>query len=108
MKHIVCFHLFNDYSGSPKVLKMVLEDLLKKGYQVDLVSSKGGVLDELLHYKNLYKHSYLYKFSNNTLFTMLRYCLVQFYTFFLSFRWLFCKDFILILYYLLALRWQVE
>lgn len=92
MKHIVCFHLFNDYSGSPKVLKMVLEDLLKKGYQVDLVSSKGGVLDELLHYKNLYKHSYLYKFSNNTLFTMLRYCLVQFYTFFLSFRWLFCKD----------------
>lgn len=92
MKHIVCFHLFNDYSGSPKVLKMVLEGLLKKGYQVDLVSSRNGVLDELLHYKNLHKHSYPYKFSNNTLLTMLRYCIVQFYTFFLSFRWLFCKD----------------
>lgn len=92
MKHIVCFHLFNDYSGSPKVLRMVLEGLLKKGYQVDLVSSKGGVLDELLHYKNLHKHSYPYKFSNNPLLTMLRYCLVQLYTFFLSFRWLFCKD----------------
>lgn len=92
MKHIVCFHLFNDYSGSPKVLKMVLEGLLKKGYQVDLVSSSGGVLDELLHYNNLHKHSYPYKFSNNTLLTLLRYSVVQLYTFFLSFRWLFCKD----------------
>lgn len=92
MKHIVCFHLFNDYSGSPKVLKMVLEGLLKKGYQIDLVSSKDGVLDELLHYGNLHKHSYPYKFSTNAMLTMLRYCLVQLYTFFLSFRWLFCKD----------------
>ena len=92
MKHIVCFHLFNDYSGSPKVLKMVLEGLLRKGYQVDLVSSESGVLDELLRYKNLHKHSYSYKFSNNPLLTMLRYCLVQLYTFFLSFRWLFCKN----------------
>ena len=47
MKTIVCFHLFNDYSGSPKVLRMVLEGLLNKGYNVDLVSSCGGVLDEL-------------------------------------------------------------
>mgnify|MGYP001048397109 FL=1 len=47
MKHIVCFHLFNDYSGSPKVLKMVLQGILDKGYRVDLISSKGGVLDEL-------------------------------------------------------------
>ena len=92
MKYIVCFHLFNDYSGSPKVLKMVLEGLLNKGYQVDLVSSKGGVLDELLHYKNLRKHSYGYKFSNNAAITMLRYMFVQIYTFFLAFRWLFIKD----------------
>ena len=92
MKHLGGFPLFNDYSGSPKVLKMVLEGLLKKGYQVYLVSSKGGVLDELLHYKNLHKHSYPYKFSNNTLLTMLRYCLVQVYTFFLAFRWLFRKN----------------
>lgn len=84
MKHIVCFHLFNDYSGSPKVLKMVLEGLLKKGYPVDLVSSKGGVLDELLSYKNLRKHSYPYKFSNNPLLAMLRYSLVQLYTFLFS------------------------
>lgn len=92
MKHIVCFHLFNDYSGSPKVLKMVLEGLLKKGYQVDLVSSKGGALDELLHYPNLRKHSYPYRFSSNGAVTMLRYCMVQLYTFLLAFRWLFRKD----------------
>lgn len=92
MKHIVCFHLFNDYSGSPKVLRMVLEGMLKKGYRVDLASSKGGVLDDLLHYPNLRKHSYPYRFSSNGAVTMLRYGLVQIYTFFLSFRWLFCKD----------------
>lgn len=92
MKHIICFHLFNDYSGSPKVLRMVLEGMLKKGYRVDLVSSKGGVLDELLHYPNLRKHSYPYRFSSNGAVTMLRYGLVQIYTFFLSFRWLFSKD----------------
>ena len=92
MKHIVCFHLYNDYSGSPKVLKMVLEGMLQKGYQIDLVSSKEGVLDELLYYPNLRKHSYPYRFSSNGAVTMLRYCLVQLYTFFLSFRWLFHKN----------------
>lgn len=92
MKRIVCFHLFNDYSGSPKVLRMVLEGMLKKGYRVDLASSKGGVLDDLLHYPNLRKHSYPYRFSSNGAVTMLRYALVQIYTFFLSFRWLFYKD----------------
>lgn len=92
MKHIICFHLFNDYSGSPKVLKMVLEGMLRKGYRIDLVSSKGGALDELLYYPNLRKHSYPYRFSSNGAVTMLRYCLVQLYTFFLSFRWLFRKD----------------
>ena len=92
MKHIVCFHLFNDYSGSPKVLRMVLEGVLNKGYRVDLVSSKGGVLDELLHYPNLRKHSYPYHFSSNGAITMLRYGMVQLFTFFLSFRWMFCKD----------------
>lgn len=92
MKHIICFHLFNNYSGSPKVLKIVLEGLLKKGYQIDLITSTGGALDELLYYKNLSKYSYPYRFSNNPIVTMLRYCMVQLYTFILTFRWLFYKD----------------
>lgn len=45
MTHIVCFHLYNDFSGSPIVLRMVLDGLLQHGYQVDLVTSDGGVLD---------------------------------------------------------------
>ena len=47
MKRIVCFHLYNDYSGSPKVLHMVLGGLIEKGCRIDLISSDGGVLNEL-------------------------------------------------------------
>lgn len=92
MKNIVCFHLFNDYSGSPKVLGMVLEGLLEKGYRVDLVTSRGGVLDELDSKKGLCRHTYYYRFSTNPIVTMLRYCLVQVYTFLLAFRWAFCGN----------------
>ena len=60
MKHIICFHLFNDYSGSPKVLKTVLEGLLRKGYRVDLVTSKGGVLDELVGFVKMSITHYRY------------------------------------------------
>lgn len=92
MKRIICFHLFNDYSGSPKVLRMVLEGLLKKGHLLDLVSSNGGVLDELEKYPNLKKRSYRYAFSENSAVTILRYTVIQVYTFFMAFRYLFCKD----------------
>lgn len=34
MGRVVCFHLFNDYSGSPKVLQMVLNGLLEKGLKL--------------------------------------------------------------------------
>lgn len=45
---IVCFHVLNDYSGSPKVLEMVLSGLLSKGYSINLVTSKGnGALNNL-------------------------------------------------------------
>lgn len=92
MKRIVCFHLFNDYSGSPKVLSMVLDGLLKRGRQVELVSSKGGVLDSLDRYSNFRKHSYSYAFSNNAIVTMVRYTAIQFYTFIFAFRYLFKRD----------------
>ena len=92
MKHIVCFHLFNDYSGSPKVLKTVLEGLLAKGYRVDLISSRGGILDELSHPGLRRRFSYRYRFSTNPAVTMFRYTLVQVYTFLVSLRYLFDKD----------------
>ena len=92
MKHIVYFHLFNDYSGSPKVLKMVLQGILDKGYEVDLITSKGGVLDELTGHANLKRVSYGYHFSANPLITMSRYLGVQLYTFLITFRYLFQKQ----------------
>lgn len=87
MKKIVCFHIFNDYSGSPKVLKMVLQGLLNKGYEIDLVTSKGGVLDELLANKYLHQISVEYTFSANSIITAWRYIRTQIIYFFLSLRY---------------------
>lgn len=92
MKRIVCFHLFNDYSGSPKVLNTVLKGLLSKGERIELVTSKGGVLDELKTFPNLKRYSYSYRFSTNPVVTMLRYSFVQLCTFFFALRYIFCKN----------------
>lgn len=92
MERIVCFHLFNDYSGSPKVLQMVLKGLLDRGVRVDLVTSRGGVLDVLAGNQNVRFHAYRYVFSNNPLVTMARYAAVQVYTFLLAFRYATCRD----------------
>lgn len=92
MKHIVCFHLFNDYSGSPKVLAMVLEGLLEKGYCVDLVTSQQGVLNDLRTKQGIKFYTYYYRFFNNPILTFFLYICVQIYTFFLSFKYFFKKD----------------
>jgi len=92
MKHIVCFHLFNDYSGSPKVLAMILDGLLAKGYTIDLVTSRHGVLNELRGRQGIKFHTYGYRFSQNPFVTMLLYVYAQVYTSLFSFRYLFRKD----------------
>ena len=89
---LVCFHLYNDFSGSPIVLRMVLEGLLRKGIKVDLVTSNGGVLDELIGIDGFTKHSYFYRFSTNPAVTMARYAAVQLYTFFLALGWMLDKN----------------
>jgi len=88
MSKIVCFHLLNDYSGSPKVLKTILSGLLEKGYEIDLVTSKGGILDQLSHPNLKRKFTSSYRFSPNKLLTSVRYVLTQIYTFFAAFRYL--------------------
>jgi len=93
MKRIVCFHLYNDYSGSPKVLSMVLKGLLEKGCRVDLVTSQhGGALDALERMLEVKVHRYRYTFSDCTVLTMVCYVWVQLLTFFWALRWLFVKD----------------
>lgn len=92
MKKVICFHLYNDFSGSPKVLNTVLKGLLERGWYVDLVTSKGGVLDGLVGYQNMRHYRYRYVFSENNFMTTIRYSFVQIYTFFFSFRYVFSKN----------------
>lgn len=92
MKKIACFHLFNDYSGSPKVLKNVIEGLLEKGYSVDLITSRGGVLDELAGKEGLRMRQYSYRFAGNVALRLMRYLWVQLHTFFTALGYVFRKD----------------
>ena len=92
MKNIVCFHLFNDYSGSPQVLRTVIEGLLEKGYHIDLVTSRGGVLDELGSKEGLRMRQYDYRFAHNTAVRALRYAWVQLQVFFIALGYMFKKD----------------
>lgn len=92
MRRIVCFHLFNDYSGSPKVLKTVIEGLLAKGDCIDLVTSRGGVLDEIPEHPNLRRRQYNYRFARNKFLRLLRYTWVQLKTFFIALGYIFKKE----------------
>lgn len=94
MKRLVCFHLFNDFSGSPKVLRLVLGGLLESGeWRVEIVTSKGeGALSDLDGRKGVRMHRYAYRFSDNGVVTMLRYSWVQLYVFLLSFRYLLSRE----------------
>ena len=89
---LVCFHLYNDYSGSPKILNSVLRNLLRKGIKVDLITSKGGVLDGLRGVDGVRVLSYPYAFSDNHILTMFRFLLVQIYTQLISLQYLFQKE----------------
>ena len=92
MKNIACFHLFNDYSGSPKVLRTVIEGLLEKGYNIDLVTSRGGVLDELKEKENLRLRQYDYRFSRNIAIRAMRYVWVQLMVFFMALGYMFKRN----------------
>ena len=92
MKNIVCFHLFNDYSGSPQVLRTVIEGLLEKGYNIDLVTSRGGVLDELAGKDNMRMRQYDYRFAPNKFIRCMRYTWVQLQVFFIALSYMFKKE----------------
>lgn len=93
MSRLICFHLFNDFSGSPKVLSTVLSGLASKRYDIDVVTSSGeGALSSLKNFSNVRMHTYKYRFSSNPLVTMFRYVSVQIYMFFFAFRFMKCKE----------------
>lgn len=92
MRRIVCFHLFNDFSGSPIVLRNILEGFLEKGLPVLLVTSAGGALDELSSHPDFAFHKCNYRFSRNPFVTSIRYLVSQIYSFFYALRFSFDKD----------------
>lgn len=86
---LAVFHLYNDFSGSPKVLAPVLRALAERGTDIDLHTSRGGVLDSLKDSPRIRFHQYNYTFSPSAATTMVRYAGVQLRTFFSAFRYLF-------------------
>lgn len=86
---IVFFHLLSDFSGSPKILKIVIEGLLLRNYPIDLYTSKKGILNEIDKTDIFKKHTYRYKFNDSKIITLISYLLIQMYLFFRSFKYLF-------------------
>lgn len=90
-RKIVAFHLYNDFSGSPTVLATVLSGLLKSDFHVVLVTSKGGVLDDISG-ENFTKINCHYSFSPNKAVTFLRYFIAQVVSFCIALRYAFSRN----------------
>lgn len=90
MRHVV-FHLLNDYSGSPKVLRGVVEHMLADGDDVRLYTSRGGTLDALDAPR--LRHSAIpYTFSPRKAATLLRYVWAQLLSFGCALSYALSKD----------------
>jgi glycosyltransferase involved in cell wall biosynthesis len=74
MKKVVCVHLLNNYSGSPLVMKQVIDVLMKNGREVDLYcSNTAGFLSET----KANRYSINYKKSKTKIGTLLGFLLSQ-------------------------------
>lgn len=89
---IVFFHLYNDFSGSPTILRTVIKGCINRGLSVELVTSRGGILDSLGQHPNYRRHSFYYKFSVFKSMTLLRFLWAQLCMFCFALRYAFRKD----------------
>lgn len=86
MKKVICFHLYNDYSGSPRVLSLVVRGLVEKGYSVELYTSNtDGFLTGL---EGVVYHQYKYKWTKNKIITIFWLLYAQMYMFFSSLKYI--------------------
>lgn len=69
---IVCFHLLNDYSGSPKVLSEIIKGFAKSGNEVDLYCAENGETGFLSNINNINHYTFKYKWSAIKLLTLIR------------------------------------
>lgn len=78
---IVVFHLYNDYSGSPKVLRQVLQEMLLDAHEVHLFTSKDseGFLSGL---HGVAYHFFPYRFFASTFMRLFTFAKSQFVLFF--------------------------
>lgn len=85
MSKYVFIHLFNDRSGSPKVLSQVVQVLHQGGHDVEVLTSdhSNGFLSEVPGKKRVI----FYRRSENKLFTLGYYLLSQLYLFFYCLRY---------------------
>ena len=84
MKKIIFFHLYNDISGSPQVLSMVIRGLQAKGYAVELFTSNTeGFLSGI---EGVKYHQFSYKWTSNRFLTLIRLVYAQLYMFIASFQ----------------------
>ena len=85
MKKIVCAHLFNDQSGSPLVLSTVIKGFLKRGLEVDVLTSMStdGFLSNLeVNYVNNG-----YKYLNNKYLRLMMFLFCQVNLFFKTLKY---------------------
>ncbi len=86
MQKIVFIHLFNDRSGSPKVLSQVIKACREKGIQTEVLTSahKDGFLTECAD-----RTSHLfYRRSENKIMTLIYYLISQIHLFFVCLKYL--------------------
>jgi glycosyltransferase involved in cell wall biosynthesis len=85
VKRIVCVHLLNNYTGSPKVLAQVIRQLQQQGYGIDLITSRG---DGFLSYlPEVQYHWFNYRWSENKVRTLLDYLRAQISMFLILLRY---------------------
>ena len=85
---IVAFHLYNDFSGSPKVLRNVIEGLLEKKHKVTIVtSSTNGILDNLSKMGDINYDYFSYHPSNNKFLWLCSFIWTQLNLFFKAFKY---------------------
>lgn len=84
MKKFFLVHLFDDYSGSPRILASLSDVLSQSNTWHELVVGSGsvGFLSEL----NVRSNKFLYKRSGNKIFTLFFYLISQFFLFLLVLR----------------------
>lgn len=72
---IIAVHLFNDYSGSPRILSQFLAHAQRNGRDIELHTSKTeGILDEV---QGIRRRSFSYRPQGNKLFTLMAFLRVN-------------------------------